>query len=181
MIRVMRRTLRTAPGPLAVRGIVFFAAAAGLWIAAPAAFVSLRLLLPIALAALFAALFPGGRVVGVTMTLIIVSWILSTLAFGEPAGIGRTFMTACALYLTHSAAALAAMLPHDAIVDNQVIIRWAGRSAMVIVASAAVTGIVVLLATRFTPTTSTFAVVGGLGVVAAIVAVLAKAAGLRRR
>jgi hypothetical protein len=163
-----------------VRAVAFFAAAAGMWIAAPTAFVSFRLLLPIAIVAALPALIPDGRAVSLTMMVIIGLWVVATLAFGEPAGVARTFLTACALYVTHSAAALAAMLPHDAIVDNQVIIRWAGRSALVIFASGLITAIVVVLAPLLTPTTSIFALLSGLAIVVALVALLAKAAGMRR-
>ncbi|GIH09957.1 hypothetical protein Rhe02_80240 [Rhizocola hellebori] len=181
MMKAMRRLARTAPGPLAVRGIVFFAAAAGIWIAAPTAFVSLRFLLPILISAAMPALLPNSRVVGATMVFIVGLWMVATLAFGEPATPGRTFLAACALYLTHSAATLAAMLPHDAIVDNQVIIRWAGRTAMVIGSSGVVTIVVVVAAPGLTPTTSIFALLGGLAVVVGLVAVLARSAGIRRR
>ena len=181
MIRALHRLTRTAPGPLAVRTVVYFAAVAGLWIAAPTAFVSFRLMLLIAIAAALPALLPGGRAVGVTMTFIIGMWAVATLVFGEPATPGRTFLTACALYVTHSAATLAAMLPYDAIVDNQVIIRWAGRTAMVVIASGLVTAFVVLLAPLLTPTTSIFALLGGMAAVAALVALLARGANMRRR
>ena len=181
MSRALEKILRTAPGPLAVRGMVFLATATGLWLAAPASMISLRVLLPLVVLALLAALAPGSRVVGVAMAIIIGLWVTSTLAFGEEAGVPRTFATACALYLTHSAAALAAMLPHDAVVDNQVIVRWAGRAVTVLVASGAVTAVVVLLAPTLTPTASTPALLGGLAVVFALVLLLAKAAGLRRR
>jgi hypothetical protein len=181
MIKAWRRLTRTAPGPLAVRAVIFFAAAAGMWLAAPTAFVSFRLMLPIAVAAALPALLPNSRAVGATMVFIVGLWVVSTLALGEQATPGRTFLTACALYLTHSAATLAAMLPHDAIVDNQVIIRWAGRTATVIFVSGLVTAVVVVLASRLTPTTSVFALLGGLGIVVALVALLARSAGMRRR
>jgi hypothetical protein len=179
--RILQRVARTAPGPAAVRAVVFLAAAAGMWIAAPTPFVSLRLLLPIVVAAALAALIPQGRVVGVTMAFIVGLWVTATLGFGEPASAGRTFMAACALYLTHSAAALAAALPYDAIVDNQVLIRWAGRTAMVIVASGLITALVVLLAPLLTPTTSILALLAGFAVVLALVALLARSAAIRRR
>lgn len=181
MKRLLRSVMRTAPGPLAVRGVVFFATAVALWLAMPAAMVSLRLLLPVFLLALLPALVPGGRVVAVAMFAVVGLWATSTLAFGEEAGVVRTFATACALYLAHSGAALAAMLPHDAIVDNQVIIRWAGRAVTVIVSSAAVAAVIVLLAPALTPTTSVLALLAGIGVAFALVALLAKAAGLRRQ
>jgi hypothetical protein len=181
MTRILNRAARTAPGPAAVRVVVFLAAAAGMWIAAPTAFVSLRLLLPIAVAAALPALVPSGRVVGVTMAFIIGLWVTATLAFGEPATPGRTFMAACALYLTHSAAALAAALPYDAIVDNQVIVRWAARAAMVIIASGVITALIVLLAPLLTPTTSVLALIAGFAVSLALVALLTRSTGIRRR
>jgi hypothetical protein len=180
MHRLLRRLARTAPGPLAVRAMVFFATAAGLWIASPAAFVSFRLVLAIVIVALLPALVPNGRVVGTVLTGIVALWAVSTLAFGEQADASRTFAVACALYLTHSGAALAAMIPYDAVVDNQVIIRWAGRAVLVIASSAVITAFIVIMAPRLTPTTSILVLIGGLAVVAALVAILAKAAGLRR-
>jgi hypothetical protein len=156
--------------------VVFATAAAALWAGTPSEIASPRLIAPIAVVALIAALFPGGRAITAVMLLAVGGWMAGTLALGEQITVAGAFGTACVLYLLHSSAALAAMLPHDAIVDTAALLRWAGRAGMVLAASAAVTAIVVTLARTLTPTTSTLALVAGFGVVAGTVWLLARKA-----
>ncbi|HCT75841.1 MAG TPA: hypothetical protein DGT23_04465 [Micromonosporaceae bacterium] len=180
-MKIFDRLARLTPGPLMMRAVVFVSTAVGLWAASPAQFSSPRLLAPILVVALMPALAPDSRLVGLIMVLIVGAWLLSTLGFNEPAAVGRTFAVACALYLTHSSAALAAVLPHDAIVDTSVLLRWAARRALILTCAGIVTAVIVLLAPAMTPSTSFFALFAGLAVVAALLAVLARSARLRRR
>lgn len=180
-MRIVGRLARTTAGPLLTRAVVFLSAAIGLWIAMPSQVASWRVVLPIVLTALLPALLPAGRAVGFTMVMIIVAWLTSTLAFGDQAGIMRTFGAACALYLVHTSAALAALLPHDAIVDSQVLVRWAARSGMVVAVAGLITSFVVVLAPRLTPTTSALAVIAGLAIVTAVTTLLSGSIGSQRR
>jgi hypothetical protein len=172
----LEKLWRTTPATIAVRAVVFAAAAAGLWAGAPSSITSGRLVAPVIVAALLPALFPGSRAVTAVMLLTVGGWMFGTLALGEEVSVAGAFGTACALYLLHTSAALAAMLPYDAIVDSAVLLRWAGRAVLVLVASGAVTAIVVTLARTLTPTTSTLALLAGFGVVAGTVWLLARRA-----
>lgn len=180
-MKPMDRFARLAPVPVMVRSLVFVCALAGMWVAAPERLLHPRMLIMFGLLAVLPALFPAGRWVSLAMTSIAVLWLASTLAVGEPATAGRTFAAACALYLTHSAAALAAVLPVDAVVDISVLLRWAARATLVLFGAAAVTGFVVWFAPGLDPTTSLFAIIGGLGAVALVVLVMSRSSGLRRR
>jgi hypothetical protein len=172
----LEKLRRTTPATIAVRSVSFAAAAAALWAGAPSLISSPRLVTPIIVIALLPALLPGSRAVTAVMLLTVAGWMFGTLGLGEEISVASAFGTACALYLLHSSAALAAVLPHDAIVDTAVLVRWAARAGLVLVASAAVTAIVVTLARTVTPTTSMLALLAGFGVVAGTVWLLARRA-----
>jgi hypothetical protein len=173
----MRKLLsRITAATIVVRAVVFAMAAAMLWSAAPQAVASPNLVPLIVVVALLPAVFPDSRAVTAVMLLGVACWMLDTLAFGEEVSIAGTFVTACALYLLHTSAALAAMLPYDAIVDTAVLLRWAARAGLVLAGAAGVTAIVVTLAQKLTPTTSMWAMLAGFGVVAGTVWMLARRA-----
>jgi hypothetical protein len=168
--------LRITAATVAVRAVVFVAAVAALWAAVPSALASPRVLTPVLILGLMPALFPNSGVVTGVMLTVACGWMFGTLGLGESVTVVGTFMTAAALYLLHSFAALAAALPYDAIVDTAVLLRWATRASMVLAVSAAVTALVVVLAQRVAPTTSTVAILAGFGVVAGTVWLLARKA-----
>lgn len=170
---------RVTAVPLILRAIVFLSAWLGLWLAAPAELTEARYLLILAAIALLPALAPGTRGVDAIMLVIIALWAASTLGLGEPAEPGRTFMTAAALYLVHSAAAFAAVLPYDAIVDGQVLQRWAARCGLVLAGAGLLTVAVVGLAAPLAQKPSTLALFAGLATVVGLIALLA-AQGRRR-
>jgi hypothetical protein len=126
--------------------------------------------------ALLPALFPNSAAVTGVMLTVACGWMFGALGLGESVSVVGTFVTAAALYLLHSFAALAAALPYDAIVDTAVLLRWGARASLVLAGSAAVTAIVVTLAQSLAPTTSTVAILGGFGVVAGTVWLLARRA-----
>ncbi|MEV0457227.1 hypothetical protein [Catellatospora methionotrophica] len=164
---------RITGGPLLVRGIVFVAAFTGLLLAAPGELPA-RLMLGFLVLAVIPAIAPGGIAVTLVMLTMVAMWLADTLLFGAQPSTGRLLATAAALYLLHNAAALAAVLPYDAIVDNQVLLRWAVRSALVLGAA----GVLAILLATVLPgmyiTTPTVALVVGLVVVAAAVALLTR-------
>jgi hypothetical protein len=172
---------RLTKGPLFVRGVTFMAAWAAMWLAAPAPVATPRYALLMALAALAPAIGPNTRLVTGVMLLIIAGWAASVLGAGEEATGLRTFGVAVGLYLLHSAAALAAVLPYDSIVDRVVLLRWAARCVMVILAGAVVAAIIVWLAPSLTPGSSVPALLAGLAAVAALLALLTYASRPRRR
>jgi hypothetical protein len=168
----LEKLSRITAVPLILRGVAFLSAFAGLWLAAPQAASAPKTLGILAFLAVLPALAIGTRLVDVVMAGTVILWVITTLGFGEPAEPLRVFGVAAALYLLHSSAAMAAALPYDAVVDPQVPLRWAARSALVVAAAGVVAAVVVLLAPLMTPTTSVIALFAGLGVVLATVALL---------
>lgn len=168
---------RVTAVPLVLRGVVFAAAWLGMWLALPSPVASVRVALVLVVVALAPALAPGTRAVDGVMLAIVALWVASVLMVGQAAEPVHTFVTAAALYLTHSAAAFAAVLPYDSVVDAQVVLRWAARSALVLAAAGAVTAAVVLLAPLAGQTTSMVALFAGLGIVVALIALLARRKG----
>jgi hypothetical protein len=172
---------RCTPAPLIIRAVVFFAALAALLTSAPEVAMSLRVVLILAALSVAPALVPGSRIVDTVMLLTVVLWIVGTVGFGQSVTIEGTFATACALYLLHAAAALAAVLPYDSIVDGAVILRWAARSGMVIGVAGAVAVVIWLTVRSVTPGTSVLLLLFGLAAAGGIVSLLAWAARIRRR
>lgn len=164
---------RITGGPLLVRGVVFLAALTGLLLAAPGGLSSRALLGFVALAAIPAVL-PGGLATAAVMVAMVGLWLADTMLFLEQPSLGRLLGVAAALYLTHNAAALAAVLPYDAIVDSQVLLRWAVRTALVLAATGALTVLLVNVLPGLYITTPTVALVLGLAAVAAAVALLTR-------
>ncbi|GAB4049362.1 hypothetical protein [Catellatospora paridis] len=164
---------RITGGPLLVRGIVFVAAVTGLLLAAPGGLPA-RMMLGFLVLAAVPAIAPGGVAVTLVMLATVAMWLADTMLFLAEPSMGRLLGTAAALYLLHNAAALAAVLPYDAIVDNQVLLRWAVRSALVLGAAGGLTIVLVTVLPGMYITTPTVALVVGLAVVAAAVALLTR-------
>jgi hypothetical protein len=174
MISFMARIARVTPVPLILRIVVFASALAGLWLAAPEPVSNARFLMAMALLAALPALSPGTRMVDLVMICILVGWVATTLVAGEAAEPWRVFGIGTALYLAHSAAALAASVPYDAVVDAQVPLRWAARCGLVIMGAAVITGLIVTIARRVTPGTSIVVLLVGLAVVIGTVTLLSR-------
>jgi len=168
------RIARVTPVPLILRIIVFVSALIGLWLAAPAEISTPRFLLGIALLAALPGLFPGTRMVDFVLVTALVGWVVTTLVAGEDAEPWRVFGIATALYVSHSAAALAAVLPYDAVVDSRVPLRWAARCGLVIVAAGVLTAAIVVIARTVTAGNSVLVLLVGLGVVIGTVALLSR-------
>jgi len=174
MISFISRIARVTPVPLILRVIVFVSALIALWLAAPAPVSTPRFFLLMAFIAALPGLFPGSRAVDFVMVSVLVGWVLTTLVGGEPAEPWRVFGIATALYIAHSAAALAASVPYDAVVDAQVPLRWAARSGLVIIGAGLVTAAIVVIARTVTPGTSVVVLLVGLAVVIGTVALLSR-------
>lgn len=95
--------------------------------------------------ALLPALTPRRGWTGTLTVLTAVGgWILATSWYGEPVALWRLLTLAGLLYLHHSLSALAAVLPHDAVVPPEVVLRWLLRGLGVAL-TGAVAGIVLLV------------------------------------
>jgi hypothetical protein len=132
---------RASAGPTLVRliaGLAGFGAAA---VAAPPQLLEQGLVAFVIVAGLAAAavaFVPRTRFVGTFLLGVVGLWLVATLAFDVEPSLARIGALAACLYLTHAAAALAAVLPYDALVPSRVLRYWAGRVATVLVAGVAI-------------------------------------------
>jgi hypothetical protein len=139
-IELTRRVIaRATAGPLLVRGTVFGSALLAMLLAYPAElFRSGPGALVLVLAAL-PAMAPRGALVTVTVLAAVVGWIAATTLYaepGQPIALWRLAALAGALYLLHTTAALAAVLPYDTVVAPDVLLGWLLRAVVVIVLTA---------------------------------------------
>lgn len=174
MTSFIARIARVTPIPLILRIVVFLSGLSALWLAAPAPLSTPRFVLAMALLAALPALFPGSRAVDFVLVSVLVGWVATTLIAGEPAEPWRVFGIGTALYLCHSAAALASAVPYDAVVDAQVPLRWAARCGLVIVGAGILTAAIVVIARSVIPGHSVVVMLVGLAVVIGTVLLLAR-------
>lgn len=102
-------------------------------LALPAQYVLSRTVVVPLLLAVVVALFPRTSAVSVTLLLIAGVWAVAT---SDPP-LWMALALAALLYVAHAAAAFAAVLPYDCAVAPGALLRWAGRTASVVVASLA--------------------------------------------
>src|SRR6266508_655660 len=111
-----RMVARATAGPLLVRGTVFASAVTALLLAYPGETVrSGASGLLLALATL-PALRPRGMLVSTVVFTVVFGWVLATTLYAEPVTVWRLAALAGALYLLHTTAALASVLPHVTVV-----------------------------------------------------------------
>ncbi|MER5700822.1 hypothetical protein ABT023_02505 [Micromonospora sp. NPDC002296] len=128
--------IRVSLAPLLVRAGIFGTVLAGLLLAYPVQVLTGRPLAALAVVALLPAVGPR-RVWPTFAALVTVGgWLLSTEGYGRPVALWRLLAVAVALYLAHSLCALAALLPYDAVVDPELVVRWLTRAGGVLLASA---------------------------------------------
>ena len=175
----VRRIRRTQPVPVLTRSIAGVMALAALAVAAPASISTtprVGLFVPIALVV---ALLPRTRFVTLTAIVAVLIWLLATIIEDESPSLVRVGLMAATLYLMHAAAAFAAVLPYDASVSREVLLRWFGRVSAVTVVGVGV-GLIGLATTSALPTErSVIGPIIGSVIAVALVGVLAFQ--LRRR
>jgi len=128
---------RASAGPVLVRLIAILAALGAAVIAAPPDLLGAQLPAFVIVAGASAAavgLVPRTRWVGTYLLGVVGLWLAATIGYSVSTDLIRVGGLAACLYLTHSAAAVAAVLPYDAVVPGRVLRRWAGRVATVLVA-----------------------------------------------
>ncbi|GAA1746219.1 hypothetical protein [Luedemannella helvata] len=169
-----RAVRRTAAGPALVRGVTagFAVVAMLLALPRPVAASPWAWGVVVVLAAAV-GLAPRSPVVTVVVLLIAVAWLAATLAYGEEPTLWRLIAVAATLYPVHTGAALAAVLPYDAVVAAGVLRRWAVQTAAVLGAGVAFAVGGVLLAARVGGWSALVAPIVGLLAVAALAVMLA--------
>ncbi|WP_426507966.1 hypothetical protein ACPPVO_56495 [Dactylosporangium sp. McL0621] len=166
--RVRDKAERAAAAPLLVRGAVTVFAALSLVLAFPPEVMrNFAAIVLAGIVALLPAVFPRSRLVGLAVFACAFGWVLGTLVYGESVSVPRLIGLSTALYLMHSLAALAAVLPYDAIVSPGVLSGWLLRAGA-IVAVSAVVSVAMLLLVKVT--------LGPVFLVASLVGVLAAGA-----
>jgi hypothetical protein len=141
LVRVRRISVaarRATVVPMLVRGGVFVAALAALVTAYPSSIALGRGLGLLMIVAVLPAVAPRGAFASVVVVVAVGGWLLATVPYAEPVTFWRLVALAGALYLGHSLTALAAVLPHDAIVEPELLVRWLSRALVIVVASAVV-------------------------------------------
>jgi hypothetical protein len=135
LARLRRIAARATGWPLLVRAVVYVAALAAIALAFPASVLSGNGLPVLGVLAALPALWPRTFAVSGYCLLTVLGWVAATTAYGEPAGPWRLAAVAAGLYVVHSGAALAAVLPFDAVVEPGVLARWLLRAVPVVAIS----------------------------------------------
>jgi hypothetical protein len=170
---------RITPGTLLVRGGAFAFAAGALLVASPADVLT-RPGAAVGLVACGAApaLAPRTRLTTMVVLLAVLGWLASTTTYGEPVTLPRLVTLSCLLYLVHTTTALAAVLPYDTIVAPAILVRWLGRTVLVLALTAGFAVAAVLGVRAVGSQAYLVAAVTGVLLVAALTGLLAL---LRRR
>jgi hypothetical protein len=177
--RAKRIFARATAWPLAVRLTVFVAAMAAQGFAYPSSVLfGTPVAALLALAALPAA-WPRTAAVTVFWLVTATGWILSTTLYGTTATLTRLVGLAVALYAVHTGAALAAVLPYDAVVEAVVVARWLLRAGTI--AAVGVGGVVAGMYAVSDLSTRTYLAATLLGVVPVVGLVWLLANEYRRR
>jgi hypothetical protein len=164
---------RATPVPLGVRCGVFLAGLVAVVVAYPATILFTRYGMLLLLAPLLPAVLPRGRTPTVVAVLAVLGWLYATTVGDSRIELWRLLALAGSLYLLHSLAALAAVLPYDAVVPVEVVARWVGRALGVVLGSA-VLGILALVAAGSSGDRAVLAAsLLGLAVAMAVAALLA--------
>ena len=130
------------------------------------------------LIALYPAIAPRGRGTTFAILVVVCGWILDTTWYDERVALWRVLGIATLTYLGHTLAALAAVLPYDAIVNIDVITTWLLRAVAVVLVSAVLTVTALGLADALAG--SAFLIATLIGLVAAVAATLLLSRLLRR-
>jgi hypothetical protein len=129
---VLLQARRIGPGPMLVRGGLFFAALLAQLLAWPGEVTVGWGGLILLLVAAATTLAPQTRLVTVGILAAVAGWLASTTAYGEPVAYWRLVLLAASLYAVHTLAALAAVLPFDTIVSASVLAQWMMRAGLVV-------------------------------------------------
>lgn len=177
--RVTHALSRATAGPLLVRAGVFAAALAALVVAFPAEMRAGYFTGMLVVVAGVAAILPRTAWVTVAILVAVAGWVISTIWYEDPVELWRLIALASFLYLTHSLAALAALLPYDAYLPVEVTVRWLSRAFAVVLGSAVLTVLLLSAANRGGDRDLLVAALAGLVVALGATALLAWL--LRRR
>jgi hypothetical protein len=115
-----------------VRGALFLAGVVAQVVAWPTDVIFGRWAVLFLVLAVVPVIAPRSRLVTITITTAVAGWLAATTAYGESVAYWRVVLLAASLYGVHTLAALAAVLPYDAIVSSSVLTRWLLRAGLVV-------------------------------------------------
>ncbi|MEN3611441.1 hypothetical protein [Plantactinospora sp. ZYX-F-223] len=158
--------------PLLVRAGVFICALLALLLAYPSGPSDSRLLGLLVVAALAPAVAPRRNWPTLVLLAAAGAWVVATGWYDQPVELWRLLALATFLYLTHTLAALAALLSYDAVVAPEVLARWVTRALGVGLASAVLSVPLLAMDGQFGDRSFVAALLGGLAVAVGAAALL---------
>jgi hypothetical protein len=177
MTKFLETLSRVTAATVLLRGVVFvFTLIAGVY-AIPSFAFQPRLIVLAVVAAIAVAAGPGTRIVSVVLTIMVLGWILGYLGRLSELSALQVVFFGSALFLAHTSAALAAVVPTDAVVSPEVLVRYFGRAFAIVAGSAVVALMLILGASMAAGFNGTFvASLVGLAAGAALVVALVRLA-----
>ncbi|MEV4638101.1 hypothetical protein AB0J80_12200 [Actinoplanes sp. NPDC049548] len=160
--------------PLLLRGGIGLAFFAAMLVAWPVSLVLSRYAVLLMVVAIYPAFAPRGRGVTLTALVVVGGWILDTTWYDARVALWRVLAVATLLYAGHSLAALAAVLPYDAIVNLDVVTSWLARAGMVILGSAVLTVVALGLTAELAGGAFVLATLVGLAAAVGVTLLLAR-------
>jgi hypothetical protein len=115
-------------------------------VAWPASVVGSQLVLPLLAVAVYPAVAPRGPGTTLAVLVVVSGWVVDTTWYDTRIALWRVLALATLLYLGHTLAALAAVLPYDAVVHLDVVATWLLRAGAVVLISAVLTVVALGLA-----------------------------------
>jgi hypothetical protein len=137
---------RATLGPFLVRLGIALSLLLALVVAWPASVVAGQLVLPLLAVVVYPAIAPRGRGTTLAVLVVVAGWVVDTTWYDTRIALWRVLAMATLLYLGHTLAALAAVLPYDAVVHLDVVAGWLLRAGGVVLISAVLTVIALGLA-----------------------------------
>jgi hypothetical protein len=165
---------RATFAPLAVRCGIALAFLGAVTVAWPVSVVVSRFLVLLALVAVYPAVAPRGRGVTFAVLVVVGGWVLDTTWNDARVALWRVLGIATLLYLGHTLAALAAVLPYDAIVNPDVVTGWLSRALLVVLVSAVLTVIALGLTAELAGAAFVVATLVGLAAAVSVTLLLAR-------
>lgn len=132
--------------PLLVRLGIALCLVPAVSVAWPAELVASRYVLPLFAVAIYPAVAPRGRGTSAAILIVVAGWMADTSWYDTRVALWRVLAIATLLYLGHTLAALAAVLPYDAVVTLEAVAAWLMRAGAVVLISAVLTVIALALA-----------------------------------
>jgi hypothetical protein len=164
--------------PLLVKAGIAVSFVAAMMVAWPQTIVLSQYFVILLAVAAYPAFAPRGRGPTFAVLTVVGGWVADTSYYDDRVALWRVVAIGTLLYLGHTLAALAAVLPFDGVVNLDVVLRWTTRAGVVVLISAVLTVIALGLADVLAGGAFVIATVAGL--IAAVGATLLLARLLRR-